>query len=592
MNGNGQAPLLNRPLDVVTFTILSGGEAIGKSIGIKSIVVEKEVNKIPTAYITIGDGDPVKRDFAISNGDFFKPGMEMEIQAGYHSEDQTIFKGIITKQSIKANQGQVSKMVVECRDVAAKLAVSKRSAFYEELSDSEIIEEILDGFGIEHNLEDTGLVHAELVKFYTTDWDFLVSRAEVNGQLVFVSDGVLEVKAPDFSQEPQFALTYGTTIKAFELELDVEEQVPAVVSKSWDFANQELIEEEGTFDPPSGAPANLGDSEFSDVLYENGEAITLYHAGDVVTEEMQNWASARLMRSRLAQIKGWVRFNGYADIKPGDMVALQGVGERFNGSVFVSAVRHEIFGATWLTTIQVGLCSKWFSEKHHDIAQPPAMGLVPSINGLHLGKVIQLAGDEQDGQHRILVDIPYIQLEGQTAATGIWARLNQVFAGDGRGMVFRPEISDEVLLGFINDDPRDAVVLGALHSAAHPAPIEASDENFEKGIYTLGNLKLVFDDDAKSILLETEAGNSLLISEDEGGIFIQDENDNKVEMTADGIALESPKNIDIKATGDVNIEGKNIVIKGTAQLLAEGGSATELKASGALKIQGATVNIN
>ena len=36
-------------------------------------------------------------------------------------------------------------------------------------------------------------------------------------------------------------------------------------------------------------------------------------------------------------------------------------------------------------------------------------------------------------------------------------------AGENRGSFWRPEIGDEVVLGFLNSDPRDAIILGMLN---------------------------------------------------------------------------------------------------------------------------------
>ena len=83
--------------DLVSFTLLVNGLPVGKEIGVTSIAVNKEVNKIPWAKIIIQDGDVAIEDFEISNQETFKPGNEIEIQAGYHSDESTIFKGIIVK---------------------------------------------------------------------------------------------------------------------------------------------------------------------------------------------------------------------------------------------------------------------------------------------------------------------------------------------------------------------------------------------------------------------------------------------------------------------------------------------------------------
>ena len=133
-----------------------------------------------------------------------------------------------------------------------------------------------------------------------------------------------------------------------------------------------------------------------------------------------------------------------------------------------------------------------------------------------------------------------------TEAEGTWARMASLDAGNERGSFFRPEIGDEVVLGFLNDDPRDAVILGMLNSSDKPAPVKAQDDNHEKGFYTRDKLKLVFNDDLKSIRFETPKGNVVQLSEEKGHIFVADENGNKVELNTDGIAMESARDITIK----------------------------------------------
>jgi len=54
-----------------------------------------------------------------------------------------------------------------------------------------------------------------------------------------------------------------------------------------------------------------------------------------------------------------------------------------------------------------------------------------------------------------------------TSDDGIWARISTLDAGKQRGTFFRPEIGDEVIVGFLNDDPRYPVVLGMVNSSAN-----------------------------------------------------------------------------------------------------------------------------
>ena len=151
---------------------------------------------------------------------------------------------------------------------------------------------------------------------------------------------------------------------------------------------------------------------------------------------------------------------------------------------------------------------KWFSEST-EVSSKPAAGLLPSINGMQVGVVSQLQ-DDPDEEDRILVQIPIIN----NAEQGIWCRLASLDAGDLRGFVFRPEIGDEVIIGFINDDPNDAVVLGMLHSSTKPAPISGSDDNHEKGLVTRSEMKVLFDDDKKVIEISTPAGKIITLDEE------------------------------------------------------------------------------
>jgi uncharacterized protein involved in type VI secretion and phage assembly len=201
--------------------------------------------------------------------------------------------------------------------------------------------------------------------------------------------------------------------------------------------------------------------------------------------------------------------------------------------------------------------------------------------------VTQLENDP-DGEDRILVKIPVINNDED----GIWCRVSTLDAGNKRGTYFRPEIDDEVIVGFINNDPRHAVVLGMLNSSAKPAPITAADANHEKGYVSRSEMKMIFNDDKKSFSLETPAGNKFLITEDEKKIYLEDQHGNKITMNEDGIKMESIKDIILKAKNDINAEGVNINVKASAQAKVEGSGGAEISSGGSTKVKGSIVSIN
>jgi len=292
------------------------------------------------------------------------------------------------------------------------------------------------------------------------------------------------------------------------------------------------------------------------------------------------------MKHELAKVRGRAKIEGIGAIKPGTVIKLEGVGDRFNGSAFVSGVKHTVFRGEWTTDLQFGLSSKWFTEEYA-VSGKPAAAMLPAISGLQIGLVTQIE-DDPDGDDRILVRLPVVDSGEQ----GVWARLATAGSGDSRGFVFRPEIGDEVVVGFIHDDPNQPVILGSVNSSAHPSPITPSDDNHEKGLITRGEIKFLINDDYPSVLIEMPSGKKISVNDDDGEITISDDHGNSVLMNSDGLSLESAADISIKASGDLNLEGMNVNIKANASLKAEGSASADISSTGTTSVQGSLVQIN
>jgi Rhs element Vgr protein len=276
----------------------------------------------------------------------------------------------------------------------------------------------------------------------------------------------------------------------------------------------------------------------------------LNHPGHLEKPQLNSWSDAYAMRNQLLKIAGRVRVEGNASVKPGNVITLAGVGDRFNGNVFVTGVLHHYEG-TWQTDIQFGWRDEWFYKKE-DVMNRPAGGLLPGVNGLQIGVVLDV-DDSEGGQYRVKIHIPTI-----TGNEGIWARVASIDAGPRRGVYFRPEKKDEVILGFLNDDPRDAIVLGCLHSkGTNESPLPEEEKAIQYGFVTKAGTRLIFDETNKRMTLsvKTDKGDkSITINNKTNGIEMLDENKNSIKMDGSGITIEAGT-------------GKNVVIKGTQVMI-------------------------
>lgn len=198
----------------------------------------------------------------------------------------------------------------------------------------------------------------------------------------------------------------------------------------------------------------------------------------------------------------------------------------------------------------------------------------------------------------------YWQKEAETTP---WIRLANTMAGNGKsgvhGFYFIPEIDDEVIIGFEDNNPDKPFVMGSIyHKNVAPAEWKDSD-NQNKVICTRnGNQIYLLDKDGKEeikILNKDVGGPTNIISlsmEGDGKITIETKGQlvmkaKSIEMTADeGIKIKSGKATDIKA--------QEMSIKTDQGIKINSGQATEVKAmevkvnaDNAIKLKGMQMEI-
>ncbi|MCB0568046.1 MAG: type VI secretion system tip protein VgrG [Phaeodactylibacter sp.] len=559
----------------VEFSLMINGQKLPDRLGLTSISVSQEANRIPTAKILAPDGNAAMQDFALSNEDWFLPGNDIEIYLGQLNAEALVFKGKIVKHQIRMQSG-FSFLEIDCRHAAYQMAQRPRSRYYKNLTDSQLAEQIFKEHGFEATVEATKYVHPELVQYNCTDWDFLMMRMEANGLQTLLDNKIVKISKPDMDQEPVLRLVHGATLLEFEAELDVRAQFEEERSISWNNSTQGILEAKAR-EPKIKENGNLPGKKLAAV--NKPEPQIYRHGGFMVEGELQAWADARLLRNRLSRTRGRVKFRGFAGIKPGNTVELAGFGNRFNGQVYVAGLRHDLHDGEWATDIEFGLSPKCFAQTFR-VEAPPAAGLLAPVSGLQVGIVTQIENDPEGG-YRIQARVPIIDSE----APGIWARVAKPDAGANRGAFFLPEPGDEVIIGFINDDPRDAIVLGMLHSRNKAAPFEATQENEEKGYVSREGLKVIFHEGEKSITLQTPGGNQMIISDEKEGLLLSDQHGNSIQMNADGISINSVK--DIKVDAKMNMKTQT----GSSWQTQSNGQAS-LKAASLNELKGAPVNIN
>jgi Rhs element Vgr protein len=585
--------------DLVTYAIKINGQAIDTSYQILTVTVNQQINRIPFCEIEILDGNVETEDFPISDSSSFIPGNKIEVMAGYEGATQTIFKGIIVKHSIQIKKNHGPVLTILGKDETVKMTKVRKNAYFTNQSDSDILSSLIGKYGLSADVGSTTPQQKEVIQYYATDWDFMLARADVNGMVVMVNNGKVSIQSPESLTDSVLTLTYGIDIFEFDGEVDAENQFKSIKSSAWDMKGQELTSQSQS--PSNFDSGNLSTSTLSGVL--DLDSFNLQTGGFLESDMLTTWAKAKAVKSAYAKMTGSVQFQGSAAVMPGELIELKGVGERFNGKGFVSGVVHELQDGNWITTVTLGISPDWFTEQLK-VEAPLASGLLPGVQGLQIGIVKQINSDP-DNELRVKLDLPLVG----SAGDGVWARLGNMYASSGVGSFFYPEVNDEVIVGFFNDDPRFPVILGSLYSSSKTAPFTPDQENNTKGWVTRSKMKVEFQEDKKIITITTPANNQIVMSDDAKNIKLSDQNSNSITLSANGIEIKSASAITLKAAttlsveatsgatvkvtgGDLSMQALNVSTEAQLSYKAQGNASAQMTAAGEVKIQGAIVMIN
>src|SRR5574338_1021126 len=140
---------------------------------------------------------------------------------------------------------------------------------------------------------------------------------------------------------------------------------------------------------------------------------------------------------------------------------------------------------------------------------------------------------------RVKVKFPWLSEEDESD----WLRVVVPGGGNNRGLLFLPEVNDEVLVGFEQGDINRPYVLGGLWNG-QDATICVDNTTVKAG-------------KVEQRLIVSRTGHKIVIddSSDKGGILITDKNGNKIELAIkdDSLTISTKGNITITSQKNLTV---------------------------------------
>jgi len=397
-------------------------------------------------------------------------------------------------------------------------------------------------------------------------------------------------------------LRFGENLIDFQARLTTAEQVSEVAARGWDPASKKAIVGKKSALSPDIVKVNNKDGKATaKAAFGESEECVIDYAVRTVDE-------ANLQAQSVLDTRGHAFFaaegtcRGNPNIRAGTKVEIRGIGTRFSGTYRVSRSVHRYDISGYNTRFEI-------SGNHANtlgqlLAGNGGSQRASSGRGVVVGQVTDL--NDPDGLARIKVKYPTLWASGSECESN-WARLVTPMAGAERGIEFIPEIHDEVLVAFENNDVNHPYILGSLWDARDKPPLPTTEAvkggTVNKRIIKSRSGHTIILDDSKgeeeiSIIDKTE-DNSIVIKSSDNSISINSKADITIEGKAN-LTLKG-KTVSIEATqgGDMSLKGNKVnleamtkaTLKGSTGLDVDGGPSLNIKSVGKTTVEGTQTSL-
>lgn len=302
--------------------------------------IEDHVDLVQMMSLRIGGGEG-RPTWEVKIGD--------AVSASMGEGTEPIFVGEVTAVEPSYQVDGVSSMTIRALDNMHRLGRGRKTRFWEEMKDSDVVTEVGAECGLGVEADATSETLPYILQRNESNIAFLKRLAARNNYILRVdpSGSKLIFKKASFSGSST-TVTMGQDLRSLRMSYNSVDQVQKVVVRGWDPAKKEEIVGEAT----TGDITAIGGGEKgADTAGCFGDS-TAYVTDVPVSSQTMAKEVAKAEMERLARgfCRGSATIQGNDVVRAGSIVEFAGLPSGQNGKVFVLASRHVISGRTGYTT--------------------------------------------------------------------------------------------------------------------------------------------------------------------------------------------------------------------------------------------------
>jgi len=525
-----------------------------------AVVVDSDLTAPGACQVTLADPDRTLLD---TLGVELLQEIQVMASAVEETEPRPLFRGEVYGVDFLADDTGAFALI-RAYDPAYRLKQRRAVTSFNDVTDGDVVRQLAGDAGIETGTVDPGdVIHPYLAQLNQSHWDFLVERATANDRVLHVRDGRLDfTRSPEASGGPApgdhastdpLQLTAGHNLVYLRARTTAAQQAAGVEVRGWDPATKQAVVATAT--PATrgadlgASPSDVGSEHGSETLLAPAPGLTSQAAGDVLAASV-----AELAGASFTHVEGQAL--GDPRLRAGVAVSVGQAG-RFDGRYTLTAARHVFDQKGYATFFTV---SGEHDRSLHGLANGDgAWAPRPRhrFEGVYPALVTNVR--DRDSLGRVKLRLPWLADDYETD----WARVVQVGAGPDRGLLWFPEVGDEVAVAFVAGDPARPMVLGGLWNGSDAPPFEGFADTGDgrvdtRGLRTRIGHTIVLQDTSgeESIRIETGDG-SVVVTLDQANRKLTVHSDGDVVVEADGaVEVTAARDLTLEASGTATVRGK------------------------------------